>query len=255
MNNTTNTITIENLHKKFDDHEVLKGVSLTAPEGSVVALLGSSGSGKSTLLRCINLLEAPNSGKIQMDQDVLLFGPKEKPIPPKKIIELRTKVGMVFQQFNLWMHLTILENLILAPIHVLKIPKKKAIAQAEALLAKVGISNKQNQYPSKLSGGQQQRAAIARALMMNPKIMLFDEPTSALDPEMVNEVLQVIQSLAAEGMTMIIASHEIRFVKKTAKQIIFLEEGKILEQGSTEEIFKKAKTERLQRFLDAVQHE
>lgn len=240
----------ENIHKTFAQQEVLKGVSFSADQGEVVALLGSSGSGKSTLLRCLNQLEIPDQGTIQINHDVMSFGPGSTPIKQKKIYEIRSKVGMVFQQFNLWSHLTILQNLIEAPIHVLKKSKPEAIEQAKKLLDKVGILNKQDKYPSQLSGGQQQRAAIARALMMMPKIMLFDEPTSALDPEMVNEVLQVIKSLAVEGMTMVIASHEINFVRDVSSQIIFLEEGKILEQGNTAEIFAQPKTERLKRFLN-----
>lgn len=249
-----NALTIIDLHKAFAGHEVLKGVSLQATTGSVIALLGSSGSGKSTLLRCINQLEIPDVGTIQMNGKVMEFGRGKKTITQKQKTQVRTKVGMVFQQFNLWAHLTILQNLITAPIHVLKIPKAEAIKQAEVLLNKVGIADKQHQYPAQLSGGQQQRAAIARALMMKPEIMLFDEPTSALDPEMVGEVLQVMKALAAEGMTMIVASHEIGFVRDVSTQVIFLHEGKILEQGTTQEIFKQAKTERFKKFLESVRH-
>lgn len=251
---STQALTIIDLYKAFARHEVLKGVSLQATQGDVIALLGSSGSGKSTLLRCINQLEVPDSGSIQMDNTVMEFGPGKKPVTQKKKTQIRTKVGMVFQQFNLWAHLSILENLITAPVHVLKMPRAAAIEQAEILLKKVGIADKKQQYPAQLSGGQQQRAAIARALMMKPEIMLFDEPTSALDPEMVGEVLQVMKALAAEGMTMMVASHEIGFVRDVSTQVIFLHEGKILEQGSTQEIFKQAKTERFKRFLESVRY-
>lgn len=249
-----NAIVIENLHKSFDHNPVLKGVSLQAQQGDVIALIGSSGSGKSTLLRCLNQLETPDAGEIKIDEEVMRFGPSYKAISPKKIIKIRTRIGMVFQQFNLWTHLTILENLTLAPIHVLGENKNEVEKRARDLLEKVGILDKQNQYPAQLSGGQQQRAAIARALMMRPKAMLFDEPTSALDPEMVNEVLQVIQGLAGEGMTMLIATHEMGFARHVASHIVFLEQGKILEQGPAKEIFANPKTERLQRFLQAVKH-
>lgn len=248
-------IKVENLHKTFNEQEVLKGVSFEAPQGGVIALLGCSGSGKSTLLRCLNQLENPESGKVSIANEVMEFGPNKKPLSHNQIYQVRKKVGMVFQQFNLWSHLTILQNLIEAPVHVLKKPKKEAIEEAEALLNKVGIVNKKYQYPSHLSGGQQQRAAIARALMMKPEVMLFDEPTSALDPEMVNEVLQVIKSLAAEGMTMLIASHEINFVREVSTQVIFLEEGKILEQGDTQSIFQQQTASRLCQFLNIFKHE
>lgn len=247
-------IIISDLYKSFGEHEVLKGVSLQAAQGEVVALLGSSGSGKSTLLRCVNQLAIPDKGTIQIGEEVMEFGSKKKSISHKKITQIRTKVGMVFQQFNLWAHLTVLENLIEAPLHVLKLSRADAIARAETLLKKVGIINKQHQYPTQLSGGQQQRAAIARALMMKPEAMLFDEPTSALDPEMVGEVLQVVKSLAAEGMTMLIASHEIAFVRDVATQVIFLDDGKILEQGTVTEVFGQPKTDRFRKFLESVRH-
>lgn len=246
------TINIQNLCKSFADQAVLKGISLAARQGEVVVLIGSSGSGKSTLLRCINQLEIPDSGIIQVGAEEMRFGPLEKTISHKKITAIRTKAGMVFQQFNLWAHLTVLENLITAPVHVLKQSKKNALEQAEYLLQKVGILNKKEQYPGQLSGGQQQRAAIARALMMKPEIMLFDEPTSALDPEMVNEVLQVIAGLAKEGMTMLIATHEMSFVRDIANQVIFLDQGKIAEEGSAQVVFNNPKTERLRKFLESV---
>lgn len=247
-------LSVTHLKKAFGAHEVLSDVSLQAKSGEVIALIGSSGSGKSTLLRCINQLETPDAGVIEIDGERLEFGHGHKAINQAKITAIRTRVGMVFQQFNLWAHLTILENLILAPMYVLKQSKEQAIANAEILLQKVGIIAKQNQYPAQLSGGQQQRAAIARALMMQPEVMLFDEPTSALDPEMVGEVLNVMKGLAAEGMTMLVASHEMGFAREVASQVIFLEAGKILEQGDTQSVFKQPKTERLRKFLESVRH-
>lgn len=247
-----NKISVNGLHKSFKHHPVLEGVSFSAKQGDVVTLLGSSGSGKSTLLRCINLLTRPDKGTIEIDQQVMSFGKGHKHrIHSQDIIQLRIKVGMVFQQFNLWSHMTVLENLIEAPTIVLKQPKDQAIAEAEQLLARVGLTNKQHQYPAQLSGGQQQRAAIARALMMKPEIMLFDEPTSALDPEMVSEVLSVMQSLAAEGMTMIIATHELSFARNVATQVIFLDRGVIIEHGPAQSIFNQPQTERFKHFLEA----
>lgn len=248
-------IQLENIYKSYQTQPILQGVSFTANKGDVIALMGSSGSGKSTLLRCINLLTVPDSGVIQIDQQVISLNPQTKlSLTQKQIALLRRKVGMVFQQFNLWSHMTVLQNLIEAPIHVLKQPKESAILEAKKLLDKVGLADRLNHYPAQLSGGQQQRAAIARALMMQPDIMLFDEPTSALDPEMVGEVLTVMQQLAAEGMTMLVATHELNFAKRVANQSIFLEGGKITEQGNTADMFNHPKTERFQRFLEAMQH-
>jgi ABC-type histidine transport system ATPase subunit len=247
-------LAVKDIYKSFSGHPVLQGVSFAANTGDVVALMGSSGSGKSTLLRCINLLTTPDSGVIQIDQQCLEFAKhKAHPLSHHQMAQLRQKVGMVFQQFNLWAHKTILENLIEAPVHVLKQSKDEAIAQAQALLKKVGILDKQHQYPIKLSGGQQQRAAIARALMMKPEIMLFDEPTSALDPEMVGEVLNVMQALAAEGMTMLVATHELGFARNVATRAIFLDKGVIVEEGVTSQMFKAPKTARFTQFLEAVQ--
>jgi octopine/nopaline transport system ATP-binding protein len=256
MSNTmADKVTVQGLYKSFGDHPVLQGVSFAAKTGDVVALMGSSGSGKSTLLRCINLLTLPDAGTIQIDKQVFPFNPEHHhDVSQKQIRQLRVKIGMVFQQFNLWAHMTVLQNLIEAPIRVLKQSRDAAIQQAKMLLEKVGLSNKQDQYPDQLSGGQQQRAAIARALMMKPEIMLFDEPTSALDPEMVGEVLNVMQSLAAEGMTMLVATHELNFARHVATQAIFLDQGVIVEEGSAAEMFKEPKTERFRRFLKAVQH-
>lgn len=249
------TIQVENLHKSFNNQEILKGVSFSALQGDVVALMGSSGSGKSTLLRCINLLVTPDAGTIRIDQQVMCFDAQSKSSLSKQdIVALRKKVGMVFQQYNLWSHMTILENLIEAPIQVLKQHKDMAIAEAQVLLRQVGLHQYQDRYPTQLSGGQQQRAAIARALMMKPDIMLFDEPTSALDPEMVGEVLSVMQNLAQAGMTMLVASHELGFVKRVANKSIFLDNGKVEEAGDTATIFQQPRSERFKRFLEALQH-
>jgi ABC-type histidine transport system ATPase subunit len=247
-------LAIHHLRKSFNQHVILEDVSFSAEKGQVIALMGSSGSGKSTLLRCINLLVVPDQGQIQIDQDIMSFGTDKALIPQKRVIALRKRIGMVFQQFNLWSHMTVLENLIEAPVHVLKQDKKSAIEEAKILLAKVGLSDRLYHYPSQLSGGQQQRAAIARALMMKPEIMLFDEPTSALDPEMVGEVLTVMQQLAQEGMTMVVSTHELNFARRVAHQAIFLDQGKIVEQGMTSEMFAHPKTERFQKFLQAMCH-
>jgi len=248
-------ITINNLHKTFGDNEVLKGVSLTAHQGDVVSILGSSGSGKSTLLRCINLLEIPTSGQISVNGEELNLKKGRKgelePVDPKQISRIRSRLSMVFQSFNLWSHMTILENIIEAPVHVLKKPKVKAIEDAMELLEKVGIAEKADAYPGEMSGGQQQRVAIARALAMEPEAMLFDEPTSALDPELVNEVLQVMRQLADEGRTMIVVTHEMGFAREVSDHVIFLHEGKIEEQGPPDEIFKRPKSERFKQFLSS----
>lgn len=247
-------ISVQGLCKSFEQDSVLQGVSFHANKRDVIALMGNSGSGKSTLLRCINLLTIPDNGTIQVDHQVLTFPEHHHhQTSQKEIINLRIKIGIVFQQFNLWAHKTVLENLITAPIYVLKKKKEDAVTQATALLEKVGLGDRQSQYPLQLSGGQQQRAAIARALMMEPEIMLFDEPTSALDPEMVSEVLNVIQSLAAEGMTMIISTHELGFARNVASKAIFLDQGVIAEQGNTKEMFAHPKTDRFEKFLKAVQ--
>src|SRR5918995_1890196 len=204
-------VAIRDLHKRFGPLEVLKGVSLAAADGDVISILGASGSGKSTMLRCINMLEVPDAGEIARDRKGRM-GPADR----SQVDRIRSKVAMVFQSFNLWSHMTVLENVIEAPVHVLKRPRAEAVAEAEALLAKVGIAEKRDHYPAHLSGGQQQRAAIARALAMEPQLMLFDEPTSALDPELVGEVLRVMRDLAEEGRTMLIVTHEIGFGREVA---------------------------------------
>ncbi len=244
---------IENLHKKFDDLEVLRGVDLEVGVGDVVSIIGSSGSGKSTFLRCINLLEIPDSGVIEVDGERIemrqLKDGRSVPADPRQVDRIRTRVGMVFQNFNLWAHMTVLENVIEAPVHVLKMPKKQAIEKAEALLDKVGIGEKCDHYPSQLSGGQQQRCAIARTLAMDPKLLLFDEATSALDPELVGEVLKVIRDLADEGRTMIMVTHEMGFAREVSDEIIFLHQGKIEEQGPPSQVFGNPKSERCRQFL------
>jgi ABC-type histidine transport system ATPase subunit len=248
---------IIDLHKTFGTIEVLKGVSFAAQPGTVVSLIGSSGSGKSTLLRCINLLEQPDSGIIVIDGEEILTRSADGSRPPidqARLRRVRSELGMVFQQFNLWSHMSILRNLTEAPIHVQKRPKAEVEAQARALLEKVGIADKADAYPNQLSGGQQQRAAIARALCINPKVMLFDEPTSSLDPELEAEVLQVIKLLADEGRTMLLVTHNMKFAREVSDRIIFLHQGVIEEEGSVEEIFGNPKSQRLRQFLAAAGH-
>lgn len=248
-------ISITDLHKSFGPIEVLKGVSLNAHNGDVVSILGSSGSGKSTLLRCINLLEIPTSGDIAIDGEKLNLKINKRgetePADMRQIARIRSCLSMVFQSFNLWAHMTILENIIEAPVHVLKKDRKQAIDEARILLEKVGISQKADAYPAELSGGQQQRVAIARALAMEPQAMLFDEPTSALDPELVNEVLLVMRQLADEGRTMIVVTHEMGFAREVSDQVIFLHDGKIEEQGIPSEVFNNPASERFKQFLSS----
>lgn len=238
-------IHIKNLQKQFGDIHVLRGISCDIQEKEVISVIGPSGSGKSTFLRCINGLEDITSGEIEVN-GFKVHDPKTN------INQLRESVGMVFQRFNLFPHMTVLENLILAPRDVKKMPKDLAISKAEKLLTKVGLIDKIDAYPSQLSGGQQQRVAIARALMMDPKVMLFDEPTSALDPELVGEVLAVMKSLAQEGMTMIVVTHEMGFAKEMSTRVIFIDQGIIQEQGSPDQIFNHPKNERTQLFLSKV---
>ena len=237
-------IVIENLHKAFGEVEVLKGVNLHIKPQEVVALIGPSGSGKSTLLRCMNYLEEPTSGKVTV-AGTPLDG-------EANINKVREEVGMVFQRFNLFPHMTALENIMLAPLKVKKVSKAEAEKKARELLERVGLADKADNYPSQLSGGQQQRVAIARALAMEPKVMLFDEPTSALDPEMVGEVLDVMRSLAKDGMTMAIVTHEMGFAREVADRVLFIDGGGILEQGTPAEIFEHPQQERTQNFLSKV---
>jgi len=249
-------IVAETIFKRFGQLEVLKGVSLSADEGNVIALIGSSGSGKSTLLRCINLLETPDSGNVYIAGELIRMKKNRRgetvPEDHKQVDRIRTRLGMVFQHFNLWSHMTILENVIEAPVHVMKKPKKYAVDLAMSLLKKVGIDEKAHFYPSQLSGGQQQRAAIARALAMEPAALLVDEPTSALDPELVGEVLRVMQQLAEEGRTMIIATHEMEFARHVASHVMFLHNGVVEDQGTPEYIFENPRSDRCRQFLSGI---
>jgi octopine/nopaline transport system ATP-binding protein len=249
-------VVVEGLHKSFGDLEVLKGVSMTAHEGDVVSMIGASGSGKSTFLRCINFLEMPTQGRIQVTgEDISLKTGHDGNLHPTdrhQLERIRTRLGMVFQSFNLWPHLNVLENVIEAPVHVLKVPKAEAIERGEALLQKVGLYEKKTQYPAFLSGGQQQRAAIARALAMNPKVMLFDEPTSALDPELVGEVLRVIRDLALEGRTMILVTHEMKFARDVSNHVIYLHKGLIEEEGPPSQVFGAPRSERCKQFVSGI---
>ena len=243
----------EDIHKSFGAVEVLKGVSVTARKGDVIAILGASGSGKSTFLRCINLLEQPDRGRIVVAGEELRLRPtrtgKLEPADRRQVEHIRTRLGMVFQQFNLWSHMTVLENIIEAPVHVLKVPRREAVERAEALLRKVGIHERKDYYPAHLSGGQQQRAAIARALAMEPAVLLFDEPTSALDPELVGEVLRVMRDLAAEGRTMLVVTHEMGFARDVASGVVFLHQGRIEAQGPPKVMFGSPPSERFRQFL------
>ncbi|QOF69050.1 ABC transporter ATP-binding protein [Aminobacter sp. SR38] len=249
-------IHVENLHKKFGQLHVLKGVSLSARDGEVVAIIGGSGSGKSTLLRCINCLENPTSGIIRVNGEEIRLKPNgfgdSIPADRRQIERIRSRLGMVFQSFNLWSHMTLLENVIEVPVHVLGINRMDAIAEAERLLARVGLAEKRDVYPAYLSGGQQQRAAIARALAVQPRVMLFDEPTSALDPELVGEVLKVIGDLAREGRTMVLVTHEMKFAREVATHVIYLFNGQVEEEGPPEQIFGAPKSERLKQFIRSI---
>lgn len=246
-------LVVEDLHKSFGNLEVLKGISLTAHQRDVVSILGSSGSGKSTFLRCINLLETPTSGKVFVHGELIGMRKdgKGEPVPKdrRQVERIRSKLAMVFQQFNLWSHMTVLENVIEAPIHVLKVPKKEAIEHAEKVLERVGMYERKDYYPAHLSGGQQQRAAIARALAMEPAMMLFDEPTSALDPELVGEVLKVMRSLAEEGRTMLVVTHELGFAKEVSSRVMFLHQGCVEENGLPRDVFEQPKSERFRQFM------
>ena len=244
---------VEDLHKRYGDNEVLKGVSLAANAGDVTCIIGSSGSGKSTLLRCINLLEQPNQGRITLNGEAMQLVPDKngalKAADPKQLQRLRSRLAMVFQHFNLWSHMTALENVIEAPVHVLGQSKAEAIERGEQLLTRVGVAHRRHMYPAHLSGGEQQRVAIARALAMDPEVMLFDEPTSALDPELVGEVLKVMRDLAAEGRTMIVVTHEMGFAREVSNSAIFLHKGLIEEQGAPKDILVNPQSERLRQFL------
>lgn len=237
-------INVKNLHKKFGRLHVLKNVELEVAEQEVVVIIGPSGSGKSTLLRCLNYLEEPSEGEITVD-GIPLNG-------EANINKVRAEVGMVFQRFNLFPHMTALQNIMLAPVQVRKLPTAEAEKTARDLLAKVGLADKADSFPEQLSGGQQQRVAIARALAMRPKVMLFDEPTSALDPEMIKEVLEVMKALALEGMTMVVVTHEMGFAREVGDRVIFMDEGRIVEEGKPDDIFSNAKEERTKVFLSKI---
>ncbi|MBB1520729.1 ABC transporter ATP-binding protein [Aquipseudomonas guryensis] len=244
---------VQDLHKRYGDHEVLKGVSLAAKAGDVISIIGSSGSGKSTFLRCINMLEQPYGGKILLNgEELKLVKSKEgalKAADPKQLQRMRSRLSMVFQHFNLWSHMSALENVIEAPVHVLGVPKKEALEKAEHYLAKVGVAHRKDAYPAHMSGGEQQRVAIARALAMEPEVMLFDEPTSALDPELVGEVLKVMKDLALEGRTMVVVTHEMGFAREVSNQLIFLHKGIVEETGCPKEVLANPQSDRLKQFL------
>ena len=246
---------LQDIHKSYGSLAVLKGVSLTAYDGDVISILGSSGSGKSTLLRCINLLEKPNQGRIFIGDEELMLKPAKsgelQAADIKQLESLRARVGFVFQNFNLWPHKTILQNIIEGPTQVPKIKKDQAISDAEKLLDKVGLLDKKDAYPANLSGGQRQRVAIARALAMQPQVLLFDEPTSALDPELVNEVLAVMRELAEEGRTMLIVTHEMRFAREVSSKVVFLHQGVIEEIGTPEQVFDNPTSERVKDFMSS----
>ncbi|MGW9947597.1 octopine/nopaline transport system ATP-binding protein [Rhizobium leguminosarum] len=245
-------LSVRNIRKSFGTHEVLRGISLDAEDGDVISLLGASGSGKSTFLRCINMLETASDGEIWVDGEEIRMvhkGGRSKPASQKQVDHIRSELGMVFQSFNLWSHMTILQNVIEGPIQVLKRPRADCIAEAEALLEKVGIADKRHAYPAHLSGGQQQRAAIARALAMKPKVMLFDEPTSALDPELVGEVLRVMRALAEEGMTMLVVTHEMSFARNVSNRVVFMREGLIESSGKPDDMFTGGATPAFRQFI------
>ena len=243
-------ISVQSLYKQFGELEVLKGIDLNVEQGKVVVVIGPSGSGKTTLLRCLNILETPTSGKVEIDQQALDFSEK---VSSNKIASFRRLTGMVFQSYNLFPHKTALQNVMEGPITVKKEAKAKVEERAKRLLEKVGLGDKLDFYPFQLSGGQQQRVGIARALAMEPKVMLFDEPTSALDPELVGEVLRVMKELAQEGMTMVVVTHEMKFAKEVADEVIFMDDGKIVEKGTPADIFENPKTDRTKQFLRMIE--
>ena len=252
---TSPVLALRRIRKSYDSLEVLKGVDLTACEGDVVSLIGSSGSGKSTLLRCINMLEFSQAGEIEFCGEAVRWageGPDRVPADRQQVIDMRTQLSMVFQHFNLWTHMTVLKNVTEAPVTVLGRPRDEVTADAMAILDKVGIADKADSYPAQLSGGQQQRAAIARALAMRPRALLFDEPTSALDPELEQEVIKVIRELAAEGRTMVLVTHDMNLARDVSTHVMFLNEGVVEEEGRPEDVFGKPKSDRLRQFLHAT---
>jgi arginine/ornithine transport system ATP-binding protein len=251
--NKTLQLSAFDIHKSFADFEVLKGISLDAYQHDIIAILGASGSGKSTFLRCLNFLELPTEGSVSLNgEDIKLKRLSHGHLAPAdqgQIRRARAKLGMVFQNFNLWSHMTVLENVIEVPVHVLGVPRKQAVEKANGLLERVGIYERKDYYPAHLSGGQQQRAAIARALATDPSVLLFDEPTSALDPELVGEVLKVIRDLAEEGRTMILVTHEMSFARQVANRVIFFHQGRIEEEGAPDDIMVRPSSERFRNFL------
>lgn len=254
--NEVPALDIKELHKTFGQNEVLKGISLSAHKGDVVSIIGSSGSGKSTFLRCVNLLETPTAGEIWVNGELIQMknnrAGEAVPANEKQVQRIRSRLAMVFQGFNLWSHMTVLENIIEAPVHVLGVPKAQALENAEVLLQKVGLYERKDYYPGHLSGGQQQRAAIARALAVDPEVMLFDEPTSALDPELVGEVLGVMRDLAEEGRTMLVVTHEMAFARDVSNHVMFLHQGLVEEQGNPAQLFTNPESERLQQFISSI---
>ncbi|MCC4263239.1 ATP-binding cassette domain-containing protein [Oceanimonas baumannii] len=247
---------VTGLHKHYGSLEVLKGIDLTAEKGDVISIIGSSGSGKSTFLRCINLLEMPSAGEVRLHGELIAMqtnrAGEREPVNMRQVERIRSRLAMVFQSFNLWSHMTILQNIIEVPVHVLGVPKKDAIAKGEALLQRVGLYERRDYYPGHLSGGQQQRAAIARALAVEPEVMLFDEPTSALDPELVGEVLGVMRALAEEGRTMLVVTHEMSFARDVSNKLMFLHQGMVEEQGNPKEVFANPSSERFRQFISSV---
>ncbi|MNJ20096.1 ATP-binding cassette domain-containing protein [Pseudomonas sp. JQ170C] len=250
---TDPVLQVKHIRKSFGNLEVLKGISLDAHEGDVVSILGASGSGKSTFLRCINLLEVPDAGEIHVAGEQVAFkrGRHQLMVPAnrRQVDRMRPELGMVFQSFGLWSHMTVLQNVIEGPVHVQKRPRAECIDEAEALLEKVGMADKRDHYPAFLSGGQQQRVAIARTLAMRPRVILFDEPTSALDPELVGEVLKVMRSLAEEGRTMLVVTHEMGFARNVSNRVVFMNQGLIEAQGTPQEMFNEQHCERFSRFI------
>jgi len=250
MNKPTPVVEVRDIHKHFGGIEVLKGINLKVERGQTVSVLGSSGSGKSTMLRCINWLEVPDGGEIYIGGDRMgVKSANEKPMSNRELAAMRARTAMVFQSFNLWPHLTVLQNVTEAPIHVMKVDRKDAHDHAVQLLEKVGLSHKHDAYPWSLSGGQRQRVAIARALAMNPEVILFDEPTSALDPELVGEVLAVMRSLAEDGFTMIIVTHEMEFARAVSNEVVFIDKGMVIERAAPEKFFTNSDSERVRQFL------
>ncbi|GGW39342.1 histidine/lysine/arginine/ornithine ABC transporter ATP-binding protein HisP [Gemmobacter lanyuensis] len=252
---TEPALRVENIRKSFGGHEVLKSISMSAAKGDVVAILGASGSGKSTFLRCINLLETPTDGKVWLKGEEMRMTSRQgerRPADLRQVERMRARLAMVFQGFNLWSHMTVMENITEGPVHVLGTPRREAREKAAALLAKVGLSDRADYYPAHLSGGQQQRVAIARALAMEPDVMLFDEPTSALDPELVGEVLAVMRALADEGRTMLVVTHEMAFARDVSSRTVFLHQGQICEEGPPDQLFRNPQTDQFRAFLSRM---